>query len=338
VVLMANWQFFQALFTGLVTPLLAQIQAMIGNVVDVVQPVAVVLVGLWMALVGIEVANGHKTIQAVSRDFLLAAFFLGLLQSDAIYMRYVGNLFLTVIPNGTAGAFGAQQSPAAGMDHVLNTAMGEALLTYQALPWSLAAIPLGIGIVFFVVVALVATGFGFGIYVLAVFTVVVCVFVGPVFLGLAVAPATRKFAAGWLAVTVAGVVTQMIALAVLLLLTAAEGTSLTQTAATITTGDNSINMLIELGQCGVLMFLCTIVIKEIPGLARAIAGGVWQNVSAINSATFGAAAAAGGAAAGAARGVAGAVGQNAARQIGAGAARRMRPTMPVGQSLSKGNP
>lgn len=330
---MVNWALYQGIFDGIITPLLMALQGLIGGVVDAVRPAALALIMLWLAIAGIEVSAGQKTVQAVIKDILLAVFFLGLLQSSAVYMQYAGNLFLTVIPNSVATALGGQQSPLAGIDRVLDTALGEAIRTYQALPWSLAAIPLGIGIVIFVIVVFVATGFTFGVYTIAVFTVVVCVFVGPIFVGLAAVPATRKFSIGWLSVIVGGVTTQIMALAVLLLLTVAEGVALGRIGAQVEAGNNSINMLIGLGQCGILMFLCTIVIKEIPGFARAIGGGVHHNVSAIGGATFGAAASAGGAALKAAQGAAGAVGAHAGRQVGAGA---VRATAPVGRSLSRG--
>lgn len=327
---MVTWTLFATIYQGLITPLLTQLQAMIGQVLTTVQPAALALVGLWLCFAFIEVAMDHKPVPAALREFVIAAFFVGMLQSDAIYNQYVGNLFLQTIPNSLAPAFGGQANPAVGMDAVLNSAMSAALKTYQALPWSLGAVPLGIGIVIFLIVALASVGFAFGIYAVAVIMTVVAVFVGPVFICLAATPATRRFAVGWLGVVVGSLVTQLMALAVLLLLTTAEGVSLRNAAATITTGDNSINMLLGLGQCGLLMALCTIVIKQIPAIAYAIGSGVHKNVSAINSATFGVAGSAGSTAVGAVRGTAGAVGKNAAAQ--------MRPSAPVGQSLSRGTP
>lgn len=325
--------FFQGLYNGMVTPILAQLQDMIGQVVDTVRPAALALVALWLAVIGIELANGHKQIQSVARDFLLAAFFIGLLAGGGIYLQWVGNLFLQVLPNSLAPAFGGQANPAAGIDLVLNTAIDAALKSYKALPWSLAAIPLGIGIIVFMVLALAAAGFTFFFYVLSVFTVVIAVFVGPVFIGLAAIPTTRKFAAGWLSVLVGGVVTQILSLAVLVLLSTAEAVTIRQQVAA--PGDESIDMLLGLFRLGLLMAMCCLVIYQIPGLAARMGGGVYHGVSAIGSATFGAAASAGGAAIGAARGAAGAIGRNANRQIGAGA---VRANAPVGPSLSKGNP
>jgi hypothetical protein len=79
-------------------------------------------------------------------------------------------------------------------------------------------------------------------------------------------------------VIVAAVVTQMITLATLTFLTGAETATLTTTTNAIPTtdNDNSITMLVHLGYCAILIFLCTIVIKEIPPLARGIASGVFS--------------------------------------------------------------
>lgn len=327
---MDSLTFFQDTFAGIVTPLLQALQGMIGQVIATVQPAALALVGLWLCFVFIEVAMDHKTVPAALREFVVAAFFVGMLQSDAVYNQYIGNLFLQTIPNSLAQAFGGAPNPAAGMDNVLKEAFLAATKAYQALPWSLGAIPLGIGIVIFLILALASVGFAFGVYAVSVVITVVAVFVGPVFVGLAATPATRRFASGWLGVVVGSLATQLMALAVLVLLLATEGVSLQNTAATIATGDNSITMLFGLFKCGMLLTLCTIVTKQIPAIAYAIGNGVYQNTAAINRGTFGVAGAAGSTAVGAVRGAAGAVGRNAAAQ--------MRPSAPVGPSLSRGTP
>jgi type IV secretory pathway VirB6-like protein len=333
--MIGQWTLYQSLYTGIITPLLAQLQGMIGQVLAVVHPAALALVAFWLALIGIDVALGHKSIPNLVRDFLLAALFIGLLQTTGVYNQYVSDLFIQIIPNSLAPAFGGQQSPAAGMDHVLNTALKSALTTYEALPsYSFKALPLAMLIVVFAILAFVATGYAFAIFAVATITVVICIFVGPIFIGLAAIPNTRWLAKGWLSATIAAIATQLLSLAVMLLLTTTENAALNVTAATIPVGDNSIKMLVSLGQCGILIFLCTIVIKQIPDLSRAIAGGVYHNTSAVGQWTFGMGVAAGALIAKGARGAAGAMGSLANRQIGSGAVKSMRPTAPAGASLS----
>ncbi len=123
------------------------------------------------------------------------------------------------------------------------------------------------------------------------------------------------------------------ALAVIQLLSGAENNMIQQTVVTASaTKSNSLEMLWGLAQCGMLLALCSAVVKKIPDIAREIAGGVYHGAQSIHAATFGAAAAAAGASVGAARGAAGAIGAHASRQIGAGA---VRLTTPVGRSLSE---
>jgi type IV secretory pathway VirB6-like protein len=331
-----NFHLFASLMAAIVQPLVTAMQAMVANVVTTARPLALGFFALWLAVTGIDVALGHKTVQAVSRDFLFAAAAIGLLLSSGVYMQWAGDLFLTIIPNTVSAALGATTSPVAGMDDVINQAAKAAVQVYSAMPSvSLKVIPLGMGVVAFVVVAVVTTAFSFGVYAVALVTNMVAVTVGPIFIALAAVPATRKYAAGWLSVLVSGVTIQMLSIAILLLLTRAETQTIVQTAGTTIAADDVMGELWGLAQCGALMSLCMLIIKQTPALAHAIAGGVWHNVQSIGNATFGAAGSTASAAIGATRGAAAALGRNANSQVGAGA---IRATAPVGPSLSKGTP
>lgn len=85
-------------------------------------------------------------------------------------------------------------------------------------------IPLAICVLGFIVVALASVGFAFAVYMIAAIVNVAAIVVGPVFLALAAIPTTRRFSAGWLGVLVGGCVTQLMALAVIQLLSGAENT------------------------------------------------------------------------------------------------------------------
>lgn len=325
-----NWHLYASLHAGLVLPILTAMRGMVGDVVGTVRPFALVLIGLWLAVMGIEIASGHRTIQRILRDFLIAAICVGILTSGAGYMQWVGDLFLTILPNSLAAAFGGNQTPMDGLDAVLATALGSALRTYNALPsMSLMSIPLGLGVIVFAVCALAATGFAFAIYECSVVVNVIAVFIGPIFVALGAVPSTRRFSAGWLSVLVGGVTAQVLCVAVLLLLLTVEEQTLRQTASTIATGDNSINMLLGLGQCGLLMVLCLTIVKQIPQLAHTIGGGLYHSAasSAVGS-LAGTAIAAWGAAGAATRAV-----RASNRSAGSSS---IRPTAPTGPSMSRG--
>jgi type IV secretory pathway VirB6-like protein len=181
----------------------------------------------------------------------------------------------------------------------------------------------------------VSVAFAFAVFMIAAIINVAAIVVGPVFLALAAIPTTRRFAAGWLGVLVGGCVTQLMALAVIQLLSGAENNMIQQTVVTAAASNsNSLGMLWGLAQCGILLALCTAVVKKIPDIAQAIASGVYHGAAGLNVATFGAAGSVAGGTVGVARGVAGAIGANAAKQMAPqGFVRAAKPT---GPSLSAG--
>ena len=331
--MIVNWTVFANLYNTLIVPLLAQLQAMLGNVCSTIQPIALAMVTLWLGFAAFDVSNGTKTVQQMMRDFFIAGMVIGALQMGQ-YTQYVSDLFLQAVPNTIGAALGGTTSPVAGLDTVLNSAVTAASKTYEALPTlALKTIPLCFSVIVFIVIAAVSIGYTFAVYMTAVIISVVAVVVGPVFLALAAIPFTRRFAAGWFGVLVGGCATQLMALAVIQLLTGAETRLMQQTVVSVAASNsNGLGMLWGLLQCGLLLALCSAVVKKIPDIAREIAGGVYYGAASFHTATFGAAAAAAGASVGAARGAAGAIGTHASRQIGAGA---VRLSTPVGRSLSE---
>jgi type IV secretion system protein VirB6 len=330
--------FFQTLYSTLITPLLAQLQTMIGAVCSTMQPIALVMITVWLAFVGADIAFGHKTLLAACKDFAIAAAAIALLQAGQ-YTQYISNLFLTAAPNTVGAALGGSTNPAAALDLVINTVAQGATHAYEQLPFSLMSIPLGIGIIVVVIVATICVAFCFGVYMVAAILNVAAVVVGPVFLALAVMPATRKYAAGWVNVLIAGCVCQLLALAIIQLMSGAELTMIKALVATSvgTTPGGAVVLIWGLAQCGMLLALTTMVVKKIPELSQAIAGGVHHGAAGLQAATFGAAKEIRAASAGAARGARTAASGGvwlAGGPPGAGAA-PWRPTTPVGRSLSR---
>ena len=337
---MTTWSLFATLYTGLITPLMAQLQAMIGTVCSTMQPIALVMLTVWLAFVGADIAFGHKTLPAACKDFAVAACVIALLQAGQ-YAQYISNLFLTAVPHTVGEALGGMTSPAAGLDKVLNLAWTEAAVTYKGLSdWSFKTVGLSIAVVAVLVVSIVAVTYTFLIYMTAAILNVAAVVVGPVFLALAVAPLTRRFAAGWLGVLVGGCTTQLMALAIIQLMSGAELTMMHTLFAPGVASNNNFELLAALAQVGILLGLGGAVTAKIPEVARAIAGGVYHGSAGLQAATFGAAKQiAGGAASGVARGV-GAAASGVARMAGGspgdGGGVPWRRTTPVGRSLSRG--
>ena len=263
---MTTWSLFATLYTGLITPLMAQLQAMIGTVCSTMQPIALVMLTIWLAFVGADIAFGHKTLPAACKDFAVAACVIVLLQAGQ-YTQYISNLFLTAVPNTVGAALGGTTSPAAGLDKVLNLAWTEAAVTYKGLSdWSFKTVGLSIAVMAVLVVSIVAVTYTFLIYMTAAILNVAAVVVGPVFLALAAVPMTRRFAAGWFGVLVGGCTTQLMALAVIQLMSGAELTMMHTLFAPGAGATTILNSLAALAQVGMLFGLGGAVTAKIPDI------------------------------------------------------------------------
>ena len=245
--------FFASLYTALITPLLAQLQAMIGTVISTMAPIATVLTVIAVAVSGAEVAFGQKAFSGFKRDVAIAAIVV-VLATSTYYTQYISNLFLTGIPNTLGHALGATTNPASSLDLVLNTVVKATFEDYHQLPWSLMSIPLGIGLIAVLVVAITCLLFSFAVYMTATIINVVTVLIGPVFLILGITPITRRFTAGWFSVLVGGCITQVLALGVIQLMATAELTMIqgfiAGAAPAAAGGDNSIVILWGLTEFG----------------------------------------------------------------------------------------
>jgi type IV secretion system protein VirB6 len=329
---MQSWNFFTNIYSTLITPIVAQMQSMMSTVCSTMLPVATALIGVWLLLAMFELSQGSKTYQQVFREAFVAMMALSMLQVGQ-YTQYVSNLVLQGVPNTLAAALGGQTSPVAGLDNVLSSVLTASAKIYEALPsYSLKTIPLAIAIIVFMASSAVSICFAFGVYMVASIINIVAIVIGPVFLALAAIPQTRRFAAGWLGVLVGGCTTQVTSIALIQALTGGEAILLQQIVVTAQgTNSNSIAMLWGLAQVALLLFLCALVVKEIPNIAKTIGAGVYHGAAGISSVTFGAAAAATGAAIGGARGAAAAVSGATDKKTSSG---RNRSTSPAGRSLS----
>jgi len=113
-----NWATFATLYSALITPVLARLQSMLGNVCSTMQPVALAMVTMWLGFVAFDIANGTKTAQQAMRDFFVAGLVIVALQAGQ-YTQYVSDLFLQAVPNTIGQAMGGTASPVAALDTVL---------------------------------------------------------------------------------------------------------------------------------------------------------------------------------------------------------------------------
>jgi type IV secretory pathway VirB6-like protein len=342
---MNQFTLFAGISATIITPVMAQLQAMIGAVCATMQPIVLLMITVWLCFVGFDIANGTKSGQAAMKDFFIAAMVVGLLQVGQ-YTQYVSGFFLTAVPNTVNAALGGGASPIAILDTVLNTAVAATFKVYEALPnFSLKTVAITLVILGFLVLDALAIAYTFAIFMIASIINVLVVLVGPVFLALGATPFTRKYAAGWVAALVSGCTTQLMALAAISLISGAEVTMIQQMMTTAASSNsNTIAMFWALIQAFIVMMLGAAVVAKIPHIAQSIAGGIYHGSQGAHASTLGLAAVAAVAAAAGARGAVGATGKAAAGRMQNGSFPSKRPgldmagmrTNPPGRSLSGG--
>lgn len=347
-----QFHLFQIIFDGVMTPVIAQLQAMLTPISAAMQPVALIGLSIWACFAIWDFAAGAKNLAVIGKEAFRAVMCYTMVWVGP-YTQYVSGLFLHAIPDTISAALGGNGTPMAMLDILCMQALSQAATVYEALPsYSLKSAILSIGVILFVVVALVCVAFIFITLSVAAMTTVLALVVGPVFMAATTTPWTHRFASGWLSVLVGGVVVQLLGLALIKLLIGSSALLMTQLATTAQQSDsNSIMMLAGLGQIGILLWLFKKVTEKIPELAQIIGGGVYHGTNAAFTAIsagstagamlLGAAtgavggaragAAAGGGASGAAMGAV----SGALSGAGRAASRGFRYSAPAGRSLSR---
>jgi type IV secretory pathway VirB6-like protein len=272
-----------------------------------------------------------------------------ILQSVAAYDQYVVSLAQT-IPNeiGVAlagGGAGGTVTSGAAFDLVWNQAAKAGLMVWAHIPsYSLKGAILTLCVAAYFVVAFAAILAGFIVYLVSAVLLSLLLTVGPLFIALYPFPPVARFFNGWLSATVSAVLTQILAVAVLALLIAGEMATVNRIVQNAGNGAeaNFVSELLVLLEAGGLMAFVARLIKEIPSITVAIAGGVYQNANRLASTPMSmvaAGAAAGGSMAGrgigaAASGVAGAMRDNSDPVVRNLRAAARRATRSAGASLS----
>jgi hypothetical protein len=219
---MGGWTFFADLFNSLIAPNMQALLAMLGQVCATASRVALPLIAIMFVLSFFEMAAGTKSLQAFFKEAFVAALVYGFLQ-EAQYTQFIVNMVTQGAPNTIARAMGGTGSPVASLDNLLAAVVVEVAKVYEALPsYSLKTVPLALADLFAMGLSAVCIAFCFGVYVVATIINIGALVVGPLFMAGAVAPWSRKFAMGWVAVLVGGCVTQLISVAMLQLLITGE--------------------------------------------------------------------------------------------------------------------
>jgi type IV secretory pathway VirB6-like protein len=284
------------------------------------------------------VANGVASIRALYHGVLRAAVVVFLLQSAATYNQYVGTV-AQVIPTEVSnaitpgGAAGGNVSGGTAFDNVWNAAANAGIKVWEGIPsYSLKGAMLFLLVGVYFIAALACIGGGFLVFLASTILLTLLLKIGPLFVAMFAFPQTHKLAAGWVAAVASTIVTQILAVAVLVLFTAAELATVMRIVVPAA-GDNFLTQLFVLLEAALLLAVIASLVRQTPSIAVSIAGGVYQNVGGWLGT------------AGAVTGVAAkrttegiALGAHGVGAVASRAARARRVSQPTGKSLSESAP
>lgn len=328
---------YAGLYDDIVLPIIDTIRGRIGNVVDGVRPILLFAIVGWMALIGFDLAQKQKSMRQLLLEGFQVALCVAALASGATYMLWVGDMFLTGIVKTFSLALGGK-TPMDALDHIQNLSASAGYRALEALPnYSFKSIFVGLVILAYIAITFICSGYSFLIFVASVGITAVCVFIGPIAIACAAFRWTRKFANGWLGVMVAGVVTQILCVGIMVMVSDVEAKVILpfalKIAADMKAGTDHIGEMFHgICQSACVLALCTYLVYHTKAIAYGIAHGVHHHVGLLEAATFGMAARA----LQTGRQAAGNAGAAAQRRLQAGHPIPANNNRPIGPNLSRG--
>ncbi len=325
-----NWNFFATLYSSIASPLDSSVSVVIAALVGYLTPVLRALMVVYVGGTALTTMMNptQEPLTGLLRNLIRSALVFFIISSAANFNQYFGTLFLTTLPtelgNSISGATGAHSLTGGAFDDVWNRAWAAGLVVYKNLPWSIKGIALQFLVVAYWIIAILAIGVGFLIYLGAHVALGLVVAIGPLFVTCYLFPATRRFFEGWISALVSLVLTQVLTITLLVLLTNTENATITQISAG--SGSNEIAQVQLLLYAIVLFVMCALLASQLPGIAVGIAGGVHQQVSVYSQAVYGTASQIGRSAAARAG--------STVRAIGSAGTARSRVFGPAGRSIS----
>lgn len=311
-----NWAVFQSIFDQVETPLLQQVNAMSDSLVGgVAGPLRAAMV-IYVALVGMVIITGRMneplrdTWVRLARGATIVAFL-----TAGTYNQFVRDFFLNGLPNDLTAAIsgGSGTVNASAFDAVWNKAFAGGLTIWKSL--SLADFGFELIVAIYWLAALIATAFGFLVWMASHIILGLYVAVGPLLLATFLFPATRSLGERWVGSMLSMILLQVFVIALLVVLTGAENSLLGNINAA---GGKAVQGIQIIFGVVILFVVAGVIVVQLPAAAAAIAGGMHFYAHTLARATFGGAAALGGRAIGAARRVADHAGRAAHRRLTAG--------------------
>jgi type IV secretion system protein VirB6 len=200
----------------------------------------------------------------------------------------VRDLFLTTLPTELAdqitSSTGNTVPSAAAFDTIWRKALGIGMSVWSTLGWT--DIGPSLAVIFMWVCAGVAISFSYLVWLTSRIGMGLVIAMGPIFVALALFPATRALFERWLGQVVQFVVLGVLAVTLLQLMVAAEGMLVDQIVATSATSSPAQRLQMLLAVC-VLFIICAMLAMQLPGLASGLASGFSFHTGSLARLTFG---------------------------------------------------
>jgi type IV secretion system protein VirB6 len=271
-------------------PFLAQVDALIGVLVAwLAGPMATALV-IYVALTGFMMMRGlsQETFAAVLGRIVRLCIVAWIVMNAATYNTLVRDLFLTTLPTELAdqitSSTGNTVPSAAAFDTIWRKALGIGMSVWSTLGWT--DIGPSLAVIFMWVCAGVAISFSYLVWLTSRIGMGLVIAMGPIFVALALFPATRALFERWLGQVVQFVVLGVLAVTLLQLMVAAEGMLVDQIVATSATSSPAQRLQMLLAVC-VLFIICAMLAMQLPGLASGLASGFSFHTGSLARLTFG---------------------------------------------------
>lgn len=319
-----NVTIIQGMYSRMDAPLIAAIQTIVNNMLSSVAGILTIAVTLYVGITGLMIMLGapnSEPIWTLVKRCATAIAVAGFLQA-ATYNQYVTQFVMHDMPASISSSVtGSEQVGATGFDHVWNQAFAAGLIVWKGAGWNIGLMVV-VGLYWFI--AAIAIGYSFMMWLathvfLGMFTIA-----GPLVILGYLFGMTKTLLERWVGAILSLFFLQLFIAALLSVILVTEGEMLAAIAAT---SDNPFEQLQGLFGCVLLFLVAYDMIKQAPGYAVALAGGIYFHANAIGTATFGAAIRA-------TQSVRG-----AAANAGVAAQRRMNArAYPAGRSLSGATP
>ena len=225
---------------------------------------------IWLAMLGFKIARGVGDPLREMGSSLIYAAAVSATVTLATYQSWVRDVALD-LPNVITSAMGGSSTFGPNVfDELWGRAWAGGLRVWQAASWSDFGIQ--VLVVVFWIVAAVASAAGFAIWLCARVILYLMIAIGPLFFVLYLFSATRTFCQRWIGAVIGCITLQVLVAALLTILLHAEQTLLTSLSHPAGAGPFAgMRMLIA---AGLLFVVCALILRELPGAATALAGGV----------------------------------------------------------------